>query len=177
MNMDTATFGGGCFWCLEAIFERVQGVQEVVSGFAGGSTPDPTYDEVCSGTTGHAEVVRISYDSAVISYTDLLEIFFAIHDPTTLNRQGNDSGTQYRSVILTHDDSQTRTAKKVISDITDNHDWPDALVTEIHDLEAFYPAEDDHKQYYIRNGNQPYCQAIIAPKVRKFMEQFGDKAI
>ncbi len=177
MNMDRATFGGGCFWCLEAIFERVKGVQEVVSGYAGGRQPNPTYEEVCTGTTGHAEVVQISYDPSAINYMDLLEIFFAIHDPTTLNRQGNDAGTQYRSVIFTNDESQTRDAVKMIKDMTNNHDLPDAIVTEVLDLEAFYPAEEYHKQYYIRNGGQPYCRAIIAPKVKKFMAQFGQKTI
>lgn len=168
----SATLGGGCFWCLDAVFRELKGVRTVVSGYAGGHTPDPTYKDVCSGRTGHAEVVRIDFDPARITYRDLLEVFFTVHDPTTLNRQGADSGTQYRSIILTHDASQERTAREVMAAVRAARIWPDPLVTEVKPLTVFHPAETYHQDYAARNPAQPYCVAVIAPKVAKFRKQF-----
>jgi peptide-methionine (S)-S-oxide reductase len=161
-------FGGGCFWCLEAVFEQLKGVQGVVSGYAGGAVADPSYEQVCSGRTGHAEVVQVTFDPSVISYRDLLEVFFSIHDPTTLNRQGADVGTQYRSAILVSGDAQRREAEAVLRELADRQLWDDPIVTEVRPLETFYPAEPGHQGYFRRNAGQPYCQVVIAPKLAAF---------
>ncbi len=174
-NSETATLGGGCFWCLEAVFEMVDGVHAVKSGYAGGHVPNPTYDHVCTGETGHAEVVQIEFDPAVTSYAELLEIFFGIHDPTTPNRQGADVGTQYRSVVFTHSDEQSRVARELRSTLDADGPWDDPIVTQIESLDDFYPAEDYHDAYFRRNGSQPYCAAVIAPKVAKFRQRFAHK--
>lgn len=172
----TAVFGGGCFWCLEAVFARVQGVKTVESGYMGGHVKNPSYREVCSGTTGHAEVVRVTFDPAAVGYQDLLEVFFAVHDPTTLNQQGNDIGTQYRSVIFYSSEEQRRLAEQAIADLDGAHLWPDPVVTAVEPAAPFYVAEDYHQNYFANNPAQPYCQFIVAPKVRKFLKQFSDKA-
>jgi peptide-methionine (S)-S-oxide reductase len=172
MATDKATLGGGCFWCLEAVFLDLQGVLSVTSGYAGGSTPNPTYHEVCDGDTGHAEVVQVEFDSSQLSYGDLLRVFFAIHDPTTLNRQGADAGTQYRSVILTHSDEQRAAAEEIRGELERDKIFDDPIVTEIAPLTVFYPAEEYHRDYFSRNPNQPYCRAVVAPKVSKFRKQF-----
>lgn len=172
-ELETATLAGGCFWCLEAVFRRLQGVESVVSGYMGGATPNPTYRDVCTGSTGHAEVVQIRFDPAVISYADLLDVFFAIHDPTTLNRQGNDRGTQYRSAIFYHTPEQLAVAEQAI--LEEQQGWQDAIVTELSAAETFFPAEDYHQDYFANNTFQPYCQFVVAPKVRKAVEKFGDK--
>jgi peptide-methionine (S)-S-oxide reductase len=161
-------FGGGCFWCLEAVFEQLKGVQGVVSGYAGGAVADPSYEQVCSGRTGHAEVVQVTFDPSVISYRDLLEVFFSIHDPTTLNRQGADVGTQYRSAILVSGDAQRREAEAVLRELADRQLWDDPIMTEVRPLETFYPAEPGHQGYFRRNAGQPYCQVVIAPKLAAF---------
>ncbi len=173
ITMETATLGGGCFWCLEAVFEQVKGVQRVVSGYAAGHTDNPTYKEVCSETTGHAEVVQVSFDPNVVSYRTLLDIFFTIHDPTTLNRQGNDRGTQYRSIILFHNDVQKKTAEEVMQAVTQSGEWGAPLVTELQPLEKFWPGEDYHQGYFRGNEYQPYCQFVVAPKVQKFRGKFA----
>lgn len=170
-----ATLGGGCFWCLEAVFSRLQGVTEVVSGYAGGHLTNPSYHQICEGNTGHAEVVTIRFDPGVIGYRDLLEVFFAIHDPTTLNRQGNDVGSQYRSVIFTHSDEQAAAAHAAIAELEAAHAFPDAIVTEIAPAPRFWPAEDYHQEYFAHNGQQPYCQFVVAPKLAKFREKFGKR--
>jgi peptide-methionine (S)-S-oxide reductase len=170
---EQATFGGGCFWCLEAIYQDVIGVQKVTSGYAGGHVEKPSYEQVCGGHTGHAEVVQIDYDPDVISYDDLLTIFWSIHDPTTLNRQGADVGTQYRSIILAHDEVQRAAAKRSLSEAAAS--FRDPIVTEIEALDTFYPAEAYHDDYYRRNRYQPYCRAVIDPKVRKFRKSFAGK--
>ena len=172
---ELATLGGGCFWCLEAVFLELRGVSAVVSGYAGGSGPSPTYEQVCSGRTGHAEVVQVSFDPAVLSYRDVLQVFFGIHDPTTLNRQGADAGTQYRSVIFTHGAEQETVARAVIEEIDQAGIWDAPLVTEMVPLTAFYPAEDYHQDYFRRNPGQGYCRAVIAPKVAKFRTQHLDR--
>lgn len=174
-GLDTALLGGGCFWCTEAVFEALRGVERVDSGYAGGALANPTYEQVCSGTTGHAEVVRVTFDPREISYRDLLKIFFATHDPTTLNRQGADVGTQYRSVIFPSSDEQRRTAEEVIEELTAEQVWGDPIVTTIETAETFYPAEEYHREYYRRNPRQGYCQVVIAPKVAKFRQQFADR--
>lgn len=174
-TLEQATLGGGCFWCLEAVFDDVAGVTKVEPGYAGGSVPHPTYEQVCTGTTGHAEVVQITFDPTVISYQDLLHIFFAIHDPTTLNRQGADVGPQYRSVIFFHNSEQEQTARSVIAALERDKVWDDPIVTEVAPLSTFYPAEDYHRDYFRRNPFQPYCQVVIAPKVHRFRRQFADK--
>jgi peptide-methionine (S)-S-oxide reductase len=171
----TATLGGGCFWCLEAVFEMVEGVQRVKSGYAGGSTAAPTYEQVCTGTTGHAEVVQVTFDPAVVTYRDLLEIFFAIHDPTTPNRQGADVGTQYRSAIFAHSDEQLETARALVTELDRDGPWDDPIVTEIVRLEAFHPAEAYHDEYFRLNPSQPYCSVVIGPKVAKFRQRFAHK--
>lgn len=171
-NTEVATLAGGCFWCLEAVFDQVQGVTDVVSGYAGGSVPNPSYRAVCTGTTGHAEVVQITFDPQRVSFRQLLEIFFTIHDPTTLNRQGADVGTQYRSAIFYHSSEQQATAKQVIADLNAERVWPSPIVTEVTPLDTFYPAEDYHQEYFQNNGTQPYCQVVVAPKVAKFRKQF-----
>jgi peptide-methionine (S)-S-oxide reductase len=172
---ETATLGGGCFWCLEAVFEQLRGVESVVSGYAGGRNADPTYKQVCNGDTGHAEVVQLRFDPAAVSYREILEVFFTIHDPTTLNRQGNDVGTQYRSVIFTHSPAQQATAEEVVADLTAQALWPAPIVTEIQPAPTFYPAEDYHQGYFRGNGYQPYCQVVVAPKVAKFRKLFFDR--
>ncbi|HRN26374.1 MAG TPA: peptide-methionine (S)-S-oxide reductase MsrA [Ignavibacteriaceae bacterium] len=174
-SLETATFGSGCFWCTEAIFERVKGVSKVVSGYSGGSVDNPTYKEVCNGTTGHAECTQITFDPAVISYDELLEIFWKMHDPTTLNRQGNDVGTQYRSVIFYHNDRQKQKAEYYKNKLTKEKIWDKPIVTEITKFEKFYPAEDYHQEYYDNNPNQGYCAYVITPKVEKFEKIFKDK--
>jgi peptide-methionine (S)-S-oxide reductase len=163
----TATFGGGCFWCLEAGFDLLRGIQDVESGYAGGHAGSPTYEEVCTGTTGHAEVIRVTYDPTVIAYRDLLEVFFSMHDPTTPDRQGNDVGPQYRSIILHESDQQKREAEEFIDRLTRELVWGRPIVTQVVPLEVFYPAEEYHRDYFARNSQQPYCQAVIAPKVAK----------
>ncbi len=169
---EVATLGGGCFWCLEAVYEELRGVEKVESGYSGGSMPDPTYREVCSGTTGHAEVVQVTFDPSMVSFREILGVFFTIHDPTTLNRQGADVGTQYRSVIFYHDEEQRRVAEEVISELEAEGLWKDPMVTEVVPLDAYYRAEDYHQGYFRNNGFQPYCQVIIAPKVAKFRKQY-----
>lgn len=174
-DLELATLGGGCFWCVEAVFEIVEGVSSVKSGYAGGHVADPTYEAVCTGTTGHAEVVQIAFDPSVIGYRDVLEIFFGIHDPTTLNRQGADVGTQYRSVIYTHSDQQADIARALIEELDADGPWDDPIVTEVSPLAAFYPAEGYHDRYFRRNDSQPYCQFVIGPKVAKFRERFAHR--
>ena len=170
----TAVFGGGCFWCTEAVFEELAGVEDVVSGYAGGDGP-ATYKEVCSGTTGHAEVVRITFDPTAVSYRELLTVFFATHDPTTLNRQGADVGTQYRSVIFYADQEQKQAAEEVIARLTAEKVFRDPIVTEVSPLPKFHLAEDYHQDYYANNANQGYCQVVINPKLAKFRKQFADQ--
>ncbi|HZW84481.1 MAG TPA: peptide-methionine (S)-S-oxide reductase MsrA [Nitrososphaerales archaeon] len=172
---DTATFGSGCFWCSEAVFSELEGVETVLPGYAGGSVPNPTYEQVCTDETGHAEVSQVQYDPAKISYRELLEVFFSTHDPTTLNRQGGDEGTQYRSVIFYNSDSQRKEAKKMVNELSSEKVFPRPIVTEISPLEKFYPAEDYHRGYYRRNSGKPYCQAVIAPKLSKFRAHFQTK--
>ncbi len=174
-DLAKATFGGGCFWCLEAVYDRVEGVESVTSGYAGGHVENPTYRQVCNGTTGHAEVVQIEYNSAAITYRDLLEIFFTIHDPTTKNRQGADVGPQYRSIILYHDADQKATAETLIDDLESDGVFGDPIVTEVKPLNQFYRAEDRHQDYYRDNPGLPYCQAVIAPKVNKLRQKHADR--
>src|SRR5574341_140286 len=171
-HLQTATLAGGCFWCLEAVFDEVKGVHSVDSGYAGGKVQNPSYRDVCTGRTGHAEVVQIKFDPAVISYRDLLNVFFAIHDPTALNRQGADVGTQYRSAIFYHDDEQKATAEGLIKELNDQHIWNRPIVTEVTKFDKFYMAEDYHQEYFAKNPYQPYCQAVVAPKVAKFRKHF-----
>ena len=173
--MATTTFGGGCFWCTEAVFEQMRGVQDVVSGYAGGQTKNPTYEDICSGRTGHAEVVQVTYDPEVTSFAELLEVFFRTHDPTTLNRQGNDTGTQYRSVIYYHDDQQKREAEQIKSELNASGAFSAPLVTEVSPLPKFYLAEDYHQDYYEKNPSESYCAFVVAPKVEKFRKVFRDK--
>jgi len=172
---EVATLGGGCFWCLDGIFRDLKGVERVESGYAGGYTKNPSYREVCSGTTGHAEVVQVTFDPSIISYRDLLGVFFTIHDPTTLNRQGADVGTQYRSLILYHSEAQHRTADEVLADLSERGVWDNPIVTQIEPFEAFYPAEEYHQDYFAQNPDQPYCQIVIAPKVSKFRKTYLDR--
>lgn len=174
-NLEVATIGGGCFWCVEAIYLDVEGVEKVVSGYAGGHIPNPTYEQVCAKNTGHAEVTQITYDPSIISYEDILTIFWRIHDPTTLNRQGNDVGPQYRSIILTHDENQHQIAKASKANAQAEGLYPNPIVTEIVPLDTFYPAEDYHQNYYKQNRFQPYCMLVIDPKVRKFRKSFKAK--
>lgn len=171
--MALATLAGGCFWCLEAVFQQLKGVSKVTSGYAGGKRANPTYEQVCTGTTGHAEVVQVEFDPAVISYRDLLDVFFTIHDPTTLNQQGADTGTQYRSAIFFHSPEQQRDANDAIAEAQKT--WDDPIVTEIVPLTQFYPAEEYHTNYYVRNPNQGYCRVVIAPKVAKARQHFFEK--
>jgi peptide-methionine (S)-S-oxide reductase len=171
-NMETATFGTGCFWCSEAIFSRVNGVVKVLPGYSGGNVKNPTYKQVCEGNTGHAEVVQITYDKSIISYAELLQIFFQTHDPTTLNRQGADVGTQYRSVIFYHNEEQHQLAEKIKNDLEKQHIWDTPIVTAIEPFTVFYEAEDYHHEYYENNPNQGYCQFVITPKVEKFEKVF-----
>jgi peptide-methionine (S)-S-oxide reductase len=174
MAIETTTLGGGCFWCLEAAFQRLKGVESVVSGYAGGLTENPTYQEVCGGATGHAEVVRVTFDNREIDFGTLLEVFFAIHDPTTLNRQGADAGTQYRSAIFYHSDTQRAAAERMIAEMTAAQVWPDPIVTQLQPVPAFYPAEAYHHDYYRRNPSQGYCQAVISPKLAKLRKRHMD---
>ena len=174
-HMETATLGGGCFWCLEAVYERMAGVRSVTSGYMGGRTASPSYKDVCTGTTGHAEVVQVEFDPEVTSYGQILEVFFAIHDPTTRDQQGNDTGPQYRSVIFTHSDQQRETALAMIKELTVAGTWPSPIVTEVQPASTFYRAEDYHQGYFRANSSHPYCAFVVAPKVRKFMEKFGPK--
>lgn len=174
-KLDTATFASGCFWCTEAIFERVNGVEKVISGYSGGTVPNPTYEQVCTGKTGYAECTQIIYDPKVVSYDELLEIFWKTHDPTTLNRQGNDVGTQYRSVIFYHNEEQKQKAEYYKNKLTEEKIWDKPIVTEITKFEKFYPAEDYHQEYYDKNPNQGYCAFVITPKVEKFEKVFKDK--
>lgn len=172
---EIATLGGGCFWCLEAVFELLLGVETVESGYTGGHVPNPTYKAVCTGSTGHAEVIRVTFDPAFISFRELLEVFFVAHDPTTLNRQGNDVGPQYRSVIYFHSPEQQRTALEVIRDLSDQKIWPDSFVTEVSPASEFYRAEDYHQGYYRANPDQGYCQWVVSPKVAKARQTFASR--
>ena len=174
MAIETATLGGGCFWCLEAAFQRLKGVVSVVSGYAGGTVPDPGYRQVCTGTTGHAEVVQVGFDNALIDFATLLRVFFSIHDPTTLNRQGADVGTQYRSVIFYHDDSQAAIARALIAELGAEGLWDGPIVTQVLPLPTFYPAEPYHQDYYRQNPHQGYCQVVISPKLAKLRERHAD---
>jgi len=174
-NLETATFGEGCFWCSEAIFERVEGVKSVTSGYAGGTVANPSYQQVCTGTTGHAEVIQLTFDPKVISYDELLKIFWKTHDPTTLNRQGADEGTQYRSVIFYHNEEQKKKAERYKEELNKAGIWRDPIVTQIVPYTNFYSAEDYHQEYYANNPNQGYCNLVITPKVEKFEKVFKDK--
>jgi peptide-methionine (S)-S-oxide reductase len=172
---EVATLGGGCFWCVEAVFKQLKGIEKVVSGYSGGHRPNPTYEQVCTGATGHAEVAQITFDPDVISYRDVLGVFFATHDPTQLNRQGNDIGTQYRSVVFYHSPEQLATAKEVIAELERENVFDRPIVTELKRLETFYPAETYHQDYFARNPNQPYCAAVIAPKVAKMRKAYFER--
>ena len=172
-KVDTAVFGGGCFWCTEAVFDELRGVQSVVSGYAGGSTKNPTYEQVCMGTTGHAEVIRIDFDPTQVSFRDLMTVFFATHDPTTLNRQGNDAGTQYRSAIFYADESQKAEAAAFIKELDEARTFKNSIVTTLERLTEFYPAEDYHQKFYANNPYQSYCQYMIPPKLSKLHKQFA----
>ena len=172
---EITTLAGGCFWCLEAVYDGMEGVLSVESGYMGGRQPNPTYHDVCTGRTGHAEVVQVTFDPDVASYRDILEVFFAIHDPTTLNRQGNDAGTQYRSAIFYHSDEQRATAEDVIRELTAAKAFHDPIVTEVAPASAFYVAEDYHQEYFANNPQQPYCSYVVAPKVQKFRHKFAKK--
>ena len=174
-NEQTAIFGGGCFWCIEAVFNRLRGVKEAVSGYMGGHVENPTYRQVCGGDTGHVEVVRVTFDPSEISFRDLLEVFFAMHDPTTLNRQGNDVGEQYRSVIFYTSEQQEKEAEETIAALNEAKAFPEAIVTAVEPAGTFYIAEGYHQEYYDNNRNQPYCQFVIAPKLKKFEKQFGER--
>ena len=171
-NLETATLAAGCFWCVEAVFDDLKGVESVESGYSGGRTENPTYREVCSETTGHAEVVQIKFDPDVISYKEILQVFFSVHDPTTLNRQGNDIGTSYRSAIFYHTDEQRRIAGEVIGEVESEGVYDNPIVTEVAPFDKFYVAEDYHQEYFANNPNQPYCAAVVAPKVAKFRQKF-----
>lgn len=174
-TQETATLGGGCFWCIDTIFRELKGVEKVESGYAGGRMPNPTYRDVCSGMTGHAEVVQVTFDPSVLSFRDLLGVFFTVHDPTTPDRQGADVGTQYRSIVLYHSDEQRDTTKQVIEELSKNKVWDDPIVTQVVPFTTFYSAEKYHQEYYSQNPNQPYCQIVIAPKVAKFRKKYLDK--
>ena len=173
MTMEMATIGGGCFWCTEAVYQQLIGVDKVESGYSGGRTLNPTYEQICEGNSGHAEVIRIHFDNTIVSYRDILEIFFTIHDPTTLNRQGNDVGTQYRSVIYTHSAEQMATAREVIAAMA--HVWDAPIVTELQEAPVFYPAEEYHQNYFVNNPLQSYCVFVVEPKLAKFKKVFGDR--
>ena len=174
-GLEIASLGGGCFWCIEAVFDDLKGVEKSISGYMGGAKENPTYKEVCYGNTGHAEIVNIYFDPQIISYEDILRVFFHVHDPTTLNRQGNDIGTQYRSVIFYHNESQKALAKKIIAEIEKSNLWDNKIITEVSNFAQFYPAEDYHQEYFKLNGHAPYCQYIIAPKMKKFRIEFRNK--
>jgi peptide-methionine (S)-S-oxide reductase len=175
MKREVATLAGGCFWCLEAVYDELKGVEDVVSGYTGGHVPNPGYRLVCTGTTGHAEVVQVTYDAEVVSFRDLLNVFFTIHDPTTLNRQGADVGTQYRSAIFYHTPEQKAIAEQTIAELNASGIWGAPIVTEVTELGKFYPAEDYHQEYFAKNPNQGYCRAVVAPKVAKFRKQFYEQ--
>jgi peptide-methionine (S)-S-oxide reductase len=175
-NKEIAVLGGGCFWCLEAVFDQLAGVESVESGYMGGQIENPTYSQVCAGTTGHVEVVRVTFDPQELSYRELLEVFFTIHDPTTLNRQGNDVGTQYRSVIFYTSEDQRREAEKTISELGAARVWRDPIVTALEPAGKFFIAEDYHQEYYANNSSQPYCQFVVAPKLKKFQQKFAARA-
>jgi peptide-methionine (S)-S-oxide reductase len=174
-NLETATLGAGCFWCVEAVFDDLRGVEDVVSGYSGGHTENPTYREVCDGTTGHAEVIQIRFDPAEISFKEILQVFLSVHDPTTMNRQGADIGTQYRSAIFYHSDEQKRVAEETIAEVNAEEIYDNPIVTEVTAFDKFYVAEDYHQEYFANNANQPYCAAVVAPKVAKFRKQFVDR--
>lgn len=174
-NIQQATLAGGCFWCIESAFNSVQGVEIAYSGYAGGHVNAPTYEQVCKGDTGHAEVVQINFDTDQLSYRDILEIFFALHDPTTLNRQGNDVGTQYRSAIFYHDDAQKASAEQIIAEITEQQIWPNPVVTEVVELNNYSQAEDYHQDYFSNNPQNQYCNMVVAPKLAKFKQKFASK--
>jgi peptide-methionine (S)-S-oxide reductase len=174
-NVETATLGAGCFWCVEAVFDDLKGVQDVVSGYSGGHTENPTYQAVCSETTGHAEVIRLKFNPDEISFKEILQVFFAVHDPTTLNRQGNDIGTSYRSAIFYHSDKQKQIAEEVIKEVEAEGVYDNPIVTEVTPFDKFYTAEGYHQEYFANNPNQPYCAAVVAPKVAKFRKKFLDK--
>jgi peptide-methionine (S)-S-oxide reductase len=174
-TQEIATLGGGCFWCLEAVYDQMEGVLSVESGYMGGARPNPAYHDVCTGTTGHVEVVQVAFDSEITTYREILEVFFAIHDPTSLDRQGNDSGTQYRSVIFYRSDAQKTVAEDMIRELTAEAVWSDPIVTELRPASPFYIAEDYHQEYFANNPRQPYCSFVVAPKVRKFREHFASK--
>jgi peptide-methionine (S)-S-oxide reductase len=176
-QLELATLGAGCFWCVEAVFQELKGVERVVSGYAGGTTANPTYEQICTGTTGHAEVIQISFDPKVINFADLLYVFWRTHDPTTLNRQGPDSGTQYRSAIFYHSEAQRVTAEMSKQETAAANLWPNPIVTEITPLSTFYPAEGYHQDFYRQNPYQPYCRMIIDPKIKKFRQEFQQKLI
>lgn len=175
-NMEVITLGAGCFWCVETVFQNLKGVEKVVSGYCGGQTKNPTYKDVCSGTTGHAEVAQITFDASVVSLVEVLEVFFQTHDPTQLNRQGNDVGTQYRSAIFYHSEAQKEESIRILKALQESGAWEKPIVTEITPLPIFYPAEDYHQNYFNLNSNQPYCQFVIRPKLEKFRKVFRDKA-
>ena len=174
-NLQTAVFGGGCFWCVETVYNRLQGVVSAKSGYMGGHVENPTYKQVCGGDTGHVEVVQVTFDPAKTSFHELLDVFFTVHDPTQLNRQGNDIGVQYRSVIFYTSEEQYREAKKYIEEMTAAHAWPNQIVTSLEPASKFYVAEDYHQEYFANNGSQPYCQMVVAPKVQKFQKKFAEK--
>jgi peptide-methionine (S)-S-oxide reductase len=174
-SYDKATLAGGCFWCLEAVFDELKGVVSVESGYSGGHVPDPSYRAVCTGMTGHAEVVQVTFDPQVLSFADLLRVFFTIHDPTTMNRQGGDVGTQYRSAIFYHSDEQKRVAEEIIKEVDESKVWGRPVVTEVTPFDKFYIAEDYHQEYYASNPNQPYCRVVIEPKVVKFRKHYMDR--
>ncbi|MDA8144278.1 MAG: peptide-methionine (S)-S-oxide reductase MsrA [Thermoplasmatales archaeon] len=171
--MESIVLGGGCFWCTEAVFSEVRGVEKVESGYSGGTVPNPTYEEVCTGRTGHAEVVKVSFDPSEISLADILEIFFDVHDPTSLNRQGEDVGTQYRSAIFYYDDAQKETIDRVVQNVKNSGKYRRPIVTSVEKFKAFYPSEEYHHNYYNRNGSAPYCRAVISPKLQKFRHSYG----
>lgn len=174
-KLQTAVLAGGCFWCLEPVYDQLRGVHEVIPGYTGGSVPDPSYERVCSGATGHAEAVKIVFDPEAVTYRELLEVFFTVHDPTTLNRQGGDVGTQYRSAIFTASEEQQATAEEVVAEMESAGVWDSPIVTEITPLDVFYPAEVNHQEYYALHPEQPYCRMVIAPKVAKFRKKYIDK--
>ncbi|MBI3924220.1 MAG: peptide-methionine (S)-S-oxide reductase MsrA [Armatimonadetes bacterium] len=173
-KLETATLGAGCFWCVEAVFKELKGVGSVTSGYSGGKQAHPSYEEVCTGRTGHAEVIQVQFDPGMLSYRDLLDVFFHVHDPTTLDRQGNDVGTQYRSVVFYHDEGQRKTAEQLKSELAASGEWKEPIVTEIAPFQAFYAADDYHQDYYAANPYQPYCQLVISPKVKKFRKQYSE---
>ncbi|MCC6451912.1 MAG: peptide-methionine (S)-S-oxide reductase MsrA [Acidobacteria bacterium] len=174
-ELETATLAGGCFWCTESVFDELRGVESVVSGYSGGHTESPTYQEVCTGTTGHAEVIDVTFDPSEIDFADILRVFFTVHDPTTLNRQGGDIGTQYRSAVFYHSEAQKQAAEAVIREIDAAAIYPNPIITEVVPFEKFWPAEDYHQEYFANNPNQPYCAAVIAPKVAKFRKMYAER--